>query len=190
MYPVEHGWLVALASLGSFPEGTRFRPIDDIDHCVLLLAEAEGISRDKHAFSGQNFHVALWHEDVLALVDKGYATGPVGVTEAVHELNKRLEIESRPPLTSMPEDGPPELGQFSVEVEGTPGPSNLPPLDEYDDEIREWACFPSSRPLTMTLSGGRRWTKHWVPNRWCLPRWTNALVPFLTRSSTTRPSER
>lgn len=38
VYPVEHGWLVALASLGSFPDGTAFSPLDDIDRCLLFLA--------------------------------------------------------------------------------------------------------------------------------------------------------
>jgi len=27
VYPVEHRWLVALASLGSFPDGTAFSPL-------------------------------------------------------------------------------------------------------------------------------------------------------------------
>jgi hypothetical protein len=73
MYPAEHGWPVALESLCLFPEGTTFRPIGDIDRCVLFVAEEFEANRDP--FSEQNFHVAVWHEDLLELVNLGKGAG-------------------------------------------------------------------------------------------------------------------
>jgi hypothetical protein len=92
VYPTEHGWLAALASLGSFPDRTAFSALDDIDRCLLLLADNH-VANKVDPFSEKNFHVALWHEDILELVRRGLVHGAVGVTERVHELNHRRAIE-------------------------------------------------------------------------------------------------
>jgi hypothetical protein len=84
-----------------FPVGTIFKPLDDMDRCVLLLAQ--GLSTNKDPFSAKNFHVALWHADALELGRRGLAQGPVGITERVHQLNTLREIERRAPVTAWPD---------------------------------------------------------------------------------------
>ena len=62
-YPAEHCWEVALVTLGNFPIGPRFRAIDDIDRCLLFVAD--GTVRGGDDFSPEAMHVAIWHEDLL-----------------------------------------------------------------------------------------------------------------------------
>lgn len=79
-YATEHGVGYALMSLGQFPLGTKFTLLSDIDECFLFVVDNNRLSR-KDAYSDSNFHVALWHEDVSALIDASYAVGaePYGV---------------------------------------------------------------------------------------------------------------
>jgi hypothetical protein len=156
VYAIQHGWFAALASLGMFPAGTVFTLLSDIDRCVLLLAN--GISTADDPFSGQNFHVALWHEDVLELVRRGFVRGPIGVTARVHQVNTILGIASRPLIASWP--GTVEalhLPRLYVEDPSSSEmvPADLPNWEDYDDEFLDWLHFPSVAGLTVTDEGLR-----------------------------------
>ena len=92
MYPEEHGDDIALLWLTAFPAGTVFMEIDDIDKCVLLLAEPA----TKHdPYDERNFHVAIWHEDLLELSTKGFVTGVNATTECGW---RRARFATRPVL--------------------------------------------------------------------------------------------
>ena len=64
-YPAGAGTEYALETMCSFPEGTHFQVIDEIDRCLLLVAR-EYLS-SKHAgdlFSKEHHHVALDQHDL------------------------------------------------------------------------------------------------------------------------------
>jgi hypothetical protein len=73
-YPREHGTGFALAALGMFPPGSRFRPIADVDGCALLVA-TDFLADAGDPFSERNLHVAMWHDDLLAAADRGWIEG-------------------------------------------------------------------------------------------------------------------
>jgi hypothetical protein len=209
MYPAEHDWLTALASLGSFPAGTTFSRLDDIDRCVLLLAD--NLSEDRDPFSQRNFHVALWHADFLELANRGYVQGPIAVTERVHQLNdlmeiakehierlgrqgvdiERLTVRAHPPVTSWPAGGPPELPRFSARIPGEETSLSFDPQWElYDDEDTDWICFPEAATANVTDTGWEALddTSPAISSR---PRRCAAdLIPSLPPVSTTRRSGR
>lgn len=88
-YPLEFGGRSLLMALASFPVGTAFRRIDDVDQCALFLAPAFGEYPDP--YDERSFHVALWHEDLLEARDLGLlADDEVRLTsrgwEAVEEI--------------------------------------------------------------------------------------------------------
>ena len=80
IYPEEHGWELALLWLTAFPQGTSFKRIDDIDRCNLFMARLKG-SNLADPFDERNLHVAIWHEDLLALRERGFIEGVSPVSE-------------------------------------------------------------------------------------------------------------
>jgi len=79
MYPEEHGAELALLWLTAFPNGTSFKKIDDIDQCLLLIADVRG--SNQNPFSERHFHVAIWHEDLRELHRQGLINGVLGERE-------------------------------------------------------------------------------------------------------------
>lgn len=137
-----------------FPAGTAFKPLDDIDRCVLLLVQ--GLSTNKDPFSAKNFHVALWHDDALELARRGFVRGPVGVTERVHRLNTLREIEHRAPVTAWhdtPDDS--DLAPLYVQMPN----GELQAIDHhwesYDDVDADWLYLPPEAGLSVTEKGWR-----------------------------------
>lgn len=136
MYPEEHGEELALVWLSSFPTGTRFRKIDDIDRCLLFVADLKNTKPDP--FDDWNFHVAVWHEDLIELHRKGLIEGVVAVSDREREELFRQELLENGPL--MLRDGTPLV---------------LPPLDEYEEEGEEWPTI-AKAGLSLTRSGHER----------------------------------
>lgn len=151
-YATQHGWISALTSLCMFPAGTAFRPLDDIDRCVLLLAQ--GVSTNDDPFSETNFHVALWHDDALDLARRGLLRGPVGVTERVHQLNTLREIENRAPVTSWADtnDGF-DLAPLYARMPNGALRMIVCDWESYDDENTDWLCIPPEASLSVTEEG-------------------------------------
>jgi hypothetical protein len=142
VYPIEHGWHMALIMLGSFPEGTQFRRIDDIDRCALFLAV--GYEEYDDDFDERAYHVAIWHEDLLEAGQLGLVAGVERLTERQYEERKRDEWRSDLLNSITLEGGTIPRGDIlstlRYEVNGQYLPLKLPALDEYlhDDEDGEY----------------------------------------------------
>jgi hypothetical protein len=99
VYPEEHGADLALLWLTAFPPGTAFKKVDDIDLCWLFLADLPGsprsAPRSRHnvprgrrrkkakTFDERNFHIAIWHEDLVDLHKRGLINGLLTEGEAL-----------------------------------------------------------------------------------------------------------
>jgi hypothetical protein len=137
IYPEEHGSDLALLWLTAFPQGTAFKRIDDIDRCNLFLADVKCSNRND-PFDVRNFHVAIWHEDLLELHKRGLVTGVGRVSERRWEELKRAELPPCPLYIKLDD--------------GTHREIQLPPLDEYEEEDDSWPEF-ASEGLIVTNSG-------------------------------------
>jgi hypothetical protein len=155
MYPAEHGGGTTLASLGSFPEGTVFEPISDIDMCLLLLARGYGQSTDP--FDEQAFHVAVWHEDLVILQEKNLVEGVEPLTERmwVERLRQELRDEVRQDAEEQGHtfDGDPLAAVGWISRDGEWRQARSRPLDEYGDEAFTWAAVDKERGLRVTEQG-------------------------------------
>lgn len=127
VYPTEHGWEVALETLGNFSEGTLFEKLDDIDHCYLLLVS--DLKKGKDPYDEENFHVAIWRDDLLKLCRKGFVSGVMTEREAVARFYERVK------------DLPFNKGRLPV-----------PNLDEYEDDFTEDAMI-SEEGIQITKEG-------------------------------------
>jgi hypothetical protein len=153
MYPVEHGAEIALASLISFPKGTSFEPIDDIDKCVLFVAK--GYGPDSQPFDAQAFHVAIWHEDLLQLADSGFLQGLKRGTSRDHEVRKRNALRKTLGRAHGPENVDP-LDELEFLSGGTRIAVSLPHLDEFDDSYSDWPVFAGPEEVQVTDAGWQR----------------------------------
>jgi hypothetical protein len=125
IYPEEHGPDLALLWLTAFPPHTAFRCIDDIDRCILFQAEVKGSNLSK-PFDSRNFHVAIWHADLLPLVEQEFVSGLSAATERRWEELRRSLMPER---------------MFMVLGDGTRKPVHLPSIEDYDDEWSSWPEF-------------------------------------------------
>lgn len=122
MYPEEHGGELALLWLTAFPAGTVFKRIDDIDQCVLLLAEP---STKPDPFDERNYHVAIWYEDLLELGTKAFVTGVSVATRRSWEIARFANRPVPGPWYAKLDDG---------RLVKIPDPD----FEEYDDEDESW----------------------------------------------------
>ena len=140
IYPEEHGSDLALLWLTAFPKRTFFKRISDIDLCILFLADVK-CSNKADPFDIRNFHVAVWHEDLLELRKRGFIDG----VEAVSK--RRWEVLRRAPLRGL---------RLARKLDdGTLEPIELPPLDDYDEEDLTWPAV-SPKGMFATPSGRKR----------------------------------
>lgn len=93
IYPAGIGWEIALKSLGNFPAGTNFYEIDDIDRCKLLLNEVPSEVND--LFGYKNFHIALWHKDLVELKQLGFIKGVEEKSEIEFRIIKFEELKNK-----------------------------------------------------------------------------------------------
>lgn len=146
-YPAEHGVHVALASLGRFPVGTAFLPIDDIDRCV-LLARLPITTADPYDSAG--YHVAVWHEDLLALSASGWVSGVGGTTERRWEKARREQFREH--LGALGADDADPLDHVFVQLpSGDMSRVSLPDIDEFDNE---WDGYPSFTDVVSITGAG------------------------------------
>lgn len=135
-YPAEHGWEVALVTLGNFPIGTRFRAIDDIDRCLLFVAD--GTVRGGDDFSPEAMHIAIWHEDLLELSERQLISGASFVTEQSYEREKSQALPSDL-YVRMPS------GEYV--------PVRPPELDRFDDDDCSWPSVVAAGIALTTEAG-------------------------------------
>ncbi len=84
VYPIEHGWAIGLLTFGLYPRGTVFNAIDDIDKCMLFCVGKPG----KNPYDENNYHVAVWHEDLIDLQKRRYVSGVREINSFNWELKK------------------------------------------------------------------------------------------------------
>ena len=161
IYPVDHGLGSALRGLASYPLGTRFRLIDDIDRCALLVAE-DFLVLNTNVTDSRNWHVAAWHEDLLEAADAGYVTGVERLTEREYDTRRREEL--REAVRGAARSAGADLGTadplslLRVEIDGEGVPLALP--DELDDGGEEdflsehaWLGTHAGGPIVLTATG-------------------------------------
>jgi len=128
IYPEEHGAGIALYWLTAFPPGTAFKKIDDIDRCVLLVADVPGTNW-KDPFAAANHHVAVWHEDVVVLREKGLIRGASIESERGWERRRRKAW------------GFDERAIYGYRIDGKFHQADLPNLQTFDAGSKTWPVF-------------------------------------------------
>lgn len=93
MYPKGIGWEIAIKTLGNFPNGTLFYEVEDIDKCKLLInQEPQKIS---NPFDSNHYHIAIWHEDLIDLKNKGFIEGVIEKSDYEFEMIKFEALKER-----------------------------------------------------------------------------------------------
>ena len=136
-YPEEHGWQLPLLWLSIFPARTKFVAVDDIDRCVLFLADLKCNKPDK--FDEKNFHLAVWHEDLLELQAKGFVRGVRAASHRKWEKVFRKKLFAHGKLYYKGPDG--NLKEFVPR-----------PIEEWDCHDRDWPIFQDDS-ITLTSNG-------------------------------------
>jgi hypothetical protein len=154
-YPCGNSWHEALYRLSAFPVGTGFVVVDDIDGAALLAADVQ-CAKLAEPFHDTNFHIAVWHEDLLELSRKGFVAG---VKPAILDEWKRVQVASL--LSSVKKQTKNPKGK-SIKLQSAFGgrvfdlTSFLAPEPFEDDDLpdapRMWCIFPSGRIQTTTRS--------------------------------------
>jgi hypothetical protein len=136
-YPEEHGWQIPLMWFSIFPPRTKFVAVDDIDRCVLFLADLKNNRPDQ--FNEKNFHVAVWHEDLLELQAKGLVRGVRAGTHRKHEIAYRKKLFAR--------------GKLYYESPAGNLVEYIPArIEEYDNHDQKWPIF-RDEGITLTDRG-------------------------------------
>jgi hypothetical protein len=161
LYQLGHGVMSALESLGSYPDGTRFLLLSDIDRCALLVRDPVPEGRD--AFDSNWWHAVAWHEDLLDASDAGYLTGVERLTTREHEALRRDAMRASIQTLGDTGDGDP-LDRLVVEVGGEMKPFVLPPLDDFDEEDDDWPIRRTwlgvNGPIELTADGWSALDEH------------------------------
>lgn len=110
-YPAEHGWRVALRSLGQFPKGSRLTLVSEIDRCFLLLYGDR--SQTKDPFDATLVHVAIYSSDAAELHKRQLITGAYELSLA--EWVRRLNDEAKDLYIRLPDGSYQPLRTMSVE---------------------------------------------------------------------------
>ncbi|WP_445908892.1 hypothetical protein [Yeosuana sp.] len=84
IYPTGIGWKMALKTIGNFPKETIFYEIDDIDRCKLLINQEP--NKLSNPYDSNHYHIALWHDDLIELKDKGFIDGVIDKSEYEFEM--------------------------------------------------------------------------------------------------------
>jgi hypothetical protein len=136
IYPTGHGWQLALKALASFPSKIRFREIDSIDRCSLLVAVGSGscLEPSGNLFEQRWFHVAVWHTDLRELHERGLVSG----LSLLSEYEAALEHYER------------FNGSF-YEDDGKLYPVN-PPLPRREDFENSELCEPRISPSGIEVT--------------------------------------
>jgi len=141
IYPAEHGWEIALLAFGNFPKGTTFKQIDDIDRCLLFFANSPHYTNITDFTNKKYFHIAVWHEDLIELSEKGYVTGVKRLTEYEWECRKYEQLPK---------------GAF-YECKGEKHYIERPPIPmDYDEEYEDYPkdfVYIDGKNLNVTKNG-------------------------------------
>ena len=159
-YPAPAGGTGALLDLGQFPAGTTFKPIDDIDECVLFVAVDS--AHDGALWSEGAFHIAIWHSDLLELSAQGWLAGVRAVSQREWELARRDELRDHIRATAARSgdvfDSDPLDMLFFEKSPGEFVPVTLPPLSDDDEDdcagsFLNRPKFDPATPVALTQQG-------------------------------------
>jgi hypothetical protein len=116
-YPAGHGWELALRCLAVFPQGVRFRQLDDIDQCRLFIAVGSGPCLEPigDLYDQKWFHVAIWTRDLIELVSGDLVSGVLSPYEAARAWYENLE-PSWVEKINLPEPRPEDFKEASTEL--------------------------------------------------------------------------
>lgn len=148
-YPQGDDFRTALLQLTAFPAGTEFKAVDHIDKSALFIACVPGAKLD-HPFSANNFHIAVWYEDLIALDEQGLATGIKRVTERRWEEGRWQQLRS----------GVPADAAVGYHAEDGTFVRYEPDFDSYEDDPHygDFVIFPHD--LVSVTSSGREFILH------------------------------
>ena len=138
-YPRGMGIASALKNLGSYPSGTKFYPIDDIDKCLLFL-NLDPVTIKGDIYDDKKYHMVLWQKDINELQKQGFITGSVAINEFEWELNRFNDFKKK---ISPPEDKDGNLLLFTKDSDGSMKQHvyKKPVLEDFDidpDEDPSW----------------------------------------------------
>jgi hypothetical protein len=160
----------ALYDMCQFPHGTAFSPIDDIDRCVLFIASSDLPNKGNR--SKDNFYIAAWHSDLIALADNSLIEGIITASEI--EWRKAQRETERADLRDNLEAELSRLGIEGAVIEGDPldlgyatvGKDEYPLSDFYSrietdalleeldgQAIKDRVVFDTQRPVIVTPKG-------------------------------------
>ena len=147
MYPPGIGWQIALKNLGNFPSETKFYEIDDIDRCKLLINQIPNNLSDP--FDSKHYHIAVWHEDLISLKEKGLVSGVIEKSNYEFELI-RYENFKKQLGENLKED---KEGNIILYIKDDSGQLretkyNKPEYDEDDFVFQDCAVIPETINLT------------------------------------------
>ena len=136
-----------------FPQGTTFAALDDIDRCILFLAQGQS-DAEVEPLDERNFHVAAWHEDLLDLADRYLLQGIHRITELTWRINHDRALAGLDPVRSSAEGMAKGAPKFFYELpDGTFREAPSPSADKYDDDELDWAT--TDKVVTLTDVGWR-----------------------------------
>jgi len=95
-YPEGNDFRTPLLQLTAFPGRTEFVVIDDSDQSLLLIADVPCGLPDKPS-DPRNFHIAVWHADLIEMHNRGFIRGIERVTEREWHRQRWLKLRSRVP---------------------------------------------------------------------------------------------
>ncbi len=156
-YPCEPGGGHALFDLAQFPRETRFVQVDDIDRCILFEARdyGEGNPQGK-----DRFHVAAWHDDLIALAENGSISGIRTGSERDWRVGcrnrLRQELLAKYSETDREAIGDPLDNLWTQKPDGSYTKISLPRLPAEDDGCDltlNWAMVDEDTPVIITPEG-------------------------------------
>lgn len=143
-YPLGIGYEYALKAIGNYPKGTELFEISDIDRCKLFINKKPEHLDDP--FNSHYYHCAIWHQDLLELLDKGFVHGVEKSTEYQFEMMRYDELKDS------------LAGSYTLDEKGNIAFNSNPPLTyfqpEYDEVLGEYyTCAIIKEKLILTELG-------------------------------------
>lgn len=143
-YPVGEGYEYALQTLGSYPKESMFFEVSDIDRCLLLMNKCP--KKQTNPFDPSHHHCAIWHIDLINLLDRGFISGIKKLTEYQFNMNKFESVKSK------------LAGNYSLDHDGNLILNTSPQYTYFKPDIDEefegtHTCASVEGPLFITEAG-------------------------------------
>lgn len=137
-----------LLHLSLFSPETKFLILDDVDKSMLLAADVSGINT-KDIYSEKNFCIAVWHEDLLEMHERGIIAGIKPVTERGWNQHRWEKLTQHLPKGAA----------LFYEVNGKKIPLNREDFYEEENEEEKDESF-NQRLFAVSVDGYMSVTQH------------------------------